>query len=279
MDEEPESIQLEVSMSFPSDEGLCRARLDVNFGFVPGDYVEIIGEKGATTTKFWRHRLEDRGSNRIRIDEITRRNCGVGLSEMVRVRRVKPMNCEKLTIVQSGEVNKLYEFDQGFESFLKSQLAGRPIRCGDKFKVPGLKVNLLFESVETSPSGVLVITRDTKIVVIQPETLPDDIDTVLIQTPYDKYTTILKATQKVRSDDALQDTPVKKVQLMRRFSDKRRHLSSSTTLKQRKQTLLTKCQIDDCQNEVTNPRMCPYCDRWFCLDHGRDSIDSSCTNC
>ncbi|MGB1828102.1 MAG: AN1-type zinc finger domain-containing protein [Candidatus Poseidoniaceae archaeon] len=43
--------------------------------------------------------------------------------------------------------------------------------------------------------------------------------------------------------------------------------------------VLSDCQITGCENKVTTPTTCSYCDRWICLDHILDRIQCICVEC
>ena len=90
-DVQPPEIQLKVDSAYPGDQGTGKARLDPNnmlaLRISPGDLVTIEG-KNRTVVKVWRALSEDWNQQKVRIDNFTRTNAGVGLGDRVTIRKV-----------------------------------------------------------------------------------------------------------------------------------------------------------------------------------------------
>jgi len=84
-------VTLKVNQAYPSDSGRGIARLDpdtmLKLQISPGDIIEIQGKR-KTVAKVWRAPKRDWGKNIIRIDRFIRENAGVGIGDLVKVRKV-----------------------------------------------------------------------------------------------------------------------------------------------------------------------------------------------
>ena len=90
-------IQLRVAESKHRDVGKRRARIDASsmekLGIEPGEVVELIGKRSSPVTA-WPGESQENGPDIIRIDGQTRKNVGVGLNELLTVRKINSKGSE-----------------------------------------------------------------------------------------------------------------------------------------------------------------------------------------
>jgi len=173
------SLQLRVAKAIPSDVGHGRARIssDNEFGFKPGDIIEIKGEKKTTAGIYWRSRPEDDKMDIVRIDGIIRKNAGVSLGDRVEVRRVDAKSCQKLVLSPVMANKQKVKFGPGIEGFARRGLNKRPVVVGDRIFIPGMTLfaeALPFAVRSTTPKGVVQVLPETDIVI--KEEVVDDAD-------------------------------------------------------------------------------------------------------
>lgn len=191
MEQENPTIVLRVDEISKSSAGrsICRIPTDImkQLGVNAGDIVEIIGSKSSVAIVF--PSSKDKGREIVRIDGLTRLNCGSTVGEYVKVRRarVKRAKYVKLSHTQAN-----IQLTGGLKS-LQSAMQGKPMKTGDiiaivKANVARKKENMggPFEDLQkmmggffsapsvslgevrflvrkTVPSGICQITKNTKI--------------------------------------------------------------------------------------------------------------------
>lgn len=98
-----------------------------------GDILEIEGSKKKTGAVVVRGRIEDAGTNIIRMDGLLRSNAGVGLGEYVKIRKAQISPADKVILapVQDG-VRLVVEGD-----VIKQNLMNRPVTKGDIISITG----------------------------------------------------------------------------------------------------------------------------------------------
>ncbi|MEM1577353.1 MAG: AAA family ATPase, partial [Archaeoglobaceae archaeon] len=171
-------LMLKVNQAYPSDSGRGIARLDpdamMKLQISPGDIVEIEGKR-KTVAKVWRSPKRDWGKNIIRIDHFTRENAGVGVGDVVKVRKAdyEPARLVILAPVKKIEM-RVYGIDPG--EYLKHQFLKRPVLEGDFVPLVGSPAitgfgkygqqnqAVVFVAVKTEPKGVVIIEETTKVV-------------------------------------------------------------------------------------------------------------------
>ncbi len=170
-------ITLKVNQAYPSDSGRGIARLDpdamLKLRISPGDIIEIEGRR-KTVAKVWRAPKRDWGKNIIRIDRFIRENAGVGVGDIVKVRRADYQPAKVVILAPLRKMDfRVYGMDIG--EYLKHQLLKRPIMEGDLVPLvsaPALagfgRYNqnqaLVFVAVKTEPKGAVIIDETTKVV-------------------------------------------------------------------------------------------------------------------
>jgi transitional endoplasmic reticulum ATPase len=171
-------ISLKVNQAYPSDSGRGIARLDpdtmMRLQISPGDIIEIEGKR-ATVAKVWRAPKRDWGKNIIRVDRFIRENAGVGVGDMVKVRKVEYQPARMVIFAPLKKMEfRIYGVDIG--EYLKHQFLKRPIVEGDLVPLVGAPAlsgfgrynqqnqAIVFVAVKTEPKGVVVIDEVTKVV-------------------------------------------------------------------------------------------------------------------
>ncbi|MEM2069813.1 MAG: AAA family ATPase, partial [Archaeoglobaceae archaeon] len=132
-------LTLKVNQAYPSDSGRGIVRLDpesmMKLQISPGDVVEIEGKR-KTVAKVWRSPKRDWGKNVIRIDKFTRENAGVGVGDLVKVRKVDYVPAKVVVLAPLKKMElKIYGVDIG--EYLKQQLLKRPVLEGDLVPLVG----------------------------------------------------------------------------------------------------------------------------------------------
>jgi len=170
-------ITLKVNQAYPSDSGRGIARLDpdamLKLRISPGDIIEIEGRR-RTVAKVWRAPKRDWGKSIIRIDRFIRENAGVGIGDIVKVRRADYQPAKVVILAPLRKMDfRVYGMDIG--EYLKHQLLKRSIVEGDLVPLvsaPALagfgRYNqnqaLVFVAVKTEPKGPIIIDEITKVI-------------------------------------------------------------------------------------------------------------------
>ncbi|MFN4133509.1 MAG: AAA family ATPase, partial [Candidatus Hadarchaeales archaeon] len=157
-------------------------------GVKPGDIIELTGQK-TTAAIAIRGAREDRGLEIIRIDGLIRRNAGVSIGEKVSVRKADVKEAKKVVLAPADPNIKAMVS----EEILHRNLLGRPLVKGDlvsptppeepmelggdifeeffggvfgRMAVPFGLGEVKFLVVNTSPSGVVMVTDTTQVEVL-----------------------------------------------------------------------------------------------------------------
>ncbi len=170
-----EELTLKVNQAYPSDSGRGIARLDpdamLRLRISPGDIIEIEGKR-KTVAKVWRAPKRDWGKNIIRIDRFIRENAGVGVGDLVKVRRANYQPARMVILAPLRKMDfRVYGLDVG--EYLKHQLLKRPLVEGDLvplvsapafgFRFPQNQA-LVFVAVKTEPRGPVIIDETTRVI-------------------------------------------------------------------------------------------------------------------
>ncbi len=172
-------VSLRVEESELMDVGKIRVRLDpeamTSLDVKSGDIIQIIGKK-TTGAIALRGKIEDKGKNIIRMDGIIRSNSGIGLGDIVKVKktRVKPA-----TIVSVAMLGKDPNLPLGPEivGALREDMIGRPLKKDDIIKstIPLSKSEKKFVICQTDPSGIVKFHEKSELKLL--ERVPDNIQT------------------------------------------------------------------------------------------------------
>jgi len=147
-------LTLRVDEGERKDVGSGRARLSTRdrdaLGVEIGDLIEISGSR-TTVARVWPSRYEYEGY--IWIDKYIRRNAGVKLGDIVRVRRVEAKEAMRIRIAPTTAIR----FGPDFISYVKERLINMPVMRGDVVIIPvlGSALEMVVTHVMPGPYGVV----------------------------------------------------------------------------------------------------------------------------
>ncbi len=160
------NITLKVAEARQRDIGRQKVRIDGlsmrQINVTTGDVVEIKGKK-STSAIAWPAYPEDQNAGLIRMDKLLRNNADVGLSEKVTVSKANAKNAKTVTL---APFQTPVAIDYSFENFVKRKLLGYPLTEDDTVLIPILGKSLPFTVTSTTPKGIIRITEDTELKVI-----------------------------------------------------------------------------------------------------------------
>ncbi|HIH10492.1 MAG TPA: CDC48 family AAA ATPase [Candidatus Diapherotrites archaeon] len=125
-----------------------------------GDIVEIIGSQ-RTAAVIWPARQEDEGKGIIRMDNLIRRNAGVGLGEKVTVQKADFSEAKRVVLAPTQEVRIIAS---GYDRILKKNFIGRPLNKGDRVLISVFGSGFIYQVIDTNPRGVVKVTDFTQFV-------------------------------------------------------------------------------------------------------------------
>lgn len=160
------SITLKVAEARQRDIGRQKVRIDGlsmrQINVTTGDVVEISGKK-STAAIAWPAYPEDQNAGLIRMDNLLRRNAGVSLGDKIKISKADAKNAKIVTLAPfQTPVN----IDYSFQNFVKRKLLGYPLTEEDTVLIPILGKSLPFTVTSTTPKGIIRITEDTQLKVI-----------------------------------------------------------------------------------------------------------------
>jgi transitional endoplasmic reticulum ATPase len=162
-DESPEA-QLRVAEAKHRDVGKRRARLDPHYmeqvGVQPGEVIELVGKR-VTAVTAWPADDEEQESDIIRIDGQTRKNAGVGLNDLLGIRKAESRSAKSITLMPIGDSN--ITVDKEFCEFVKGRLKGFPVSEGDEVSVVILGNPMDFKVEKVSPNAIVRVERPTRL--------------------------------------------------------------------------------------------------------------------
>jgi len=211
MPKEKGEIWLRVSeVKQSKDVGRGRVRIDKEamnlLGVEPGDIVEIQGRK-KTAAVVWPGYPEDTGSNIIRMDHLTRRNAGTSIGEKVVVRKAK---VKPATMIKLAPTSTALFLDENFIDYIKKRLIDHPLCEGDIVQVSVLGQPIPFAVVSVKPKGIIIITENTRVLVLN---RPVDIGRIP-RVSYEDIGDLEEAKQKIRE---MIELPLKHPELFKRL--------------------------------------------------------------
>jgi transitional endoplasmic reticulum ATPase len=203
-------LELKVGELRHNEAGRGRVRIDEEameqLGLTAGDAVEIEGRR-KTVAIVWPGYSEDRGTGLIRMDGWTRKNAGVSIGEKVKVRKAEVKAAE---MVKLAPTSMSLTVDDNFVMYVKKRLLDRPIMEGDVVQVPVLGQMIPFTVVSTKPPGAVIVTENTRMVILEK---PVEVGRIPKVT-YDDIGDLEEAKQKIRE---LVELPMKYPQLFKRL--------------------------------------------------------------
>ena len=168
-------IQLKVTKAYPNDSARGIARLDPNslltLRLSPGDIIELEGKR-VTAAKVWRADRQDWSQDYIRIDGFTRHNAGVGIGDLIKIR--KAGSCEAIRVVLSPPVSSQMYCGESVAEQIKRQVLKRPLVKGDVLPIMssaghpfvGRMEAIPLMVTDTEPDGVVVVSDDTEMILL-----------------------------------------------------------------------------------------------------------------
>jgi len=163
---ERKELVLKVAEAKQKDVGRGKVRIDLNLlksiGVEPGDIVEIEGKR-KTAAVAWPNYTEDQGTDIIRMDGLVRKNAGVGIGDKVIVRKANPKPAQSVKLAPSS-FN--IQIEESFVSYVKRRLVDYPLVEGDTILIPVLGQAIPFTVIQTKPQGVVIVTPETDVKVL-----------------------------------------------------------------------------------------------------------------
>ena len=204
-----DEARLKVAPALPSHVNRGIVAIDLHtkraLGIVYGDIVEVEGKR-KTAAIAWPAPTSDIGQNIIRMDRITQENAGVSIGDEVTVRKASWKPAKQIVLAPASEDAALLK---GYEHYISKILSGRPFVKGDKVIIPIFRKNL-YVVVSTTPSGIVRLTRDTKIFIREMVVTGD----VAASISYEDIGGLSEQIQKVRE---MIELPLKHPELFRRL--------------------------------------------------------------
>ncbi|HUT81209.1 MAG TPA: CDC48 family AAA ATPase [Candidatus Bathyarchaeia archaeon] len=212
MPTKPPSITLKVAEARQRDIGRQKVRIDGlsmrQINVTTGDVVEIKGKK-TTAAIAWPAYPEDQNAGLIRMDKLLRNNADVGLSEKVEVTKANAKNAKTVSL---APFQTPVAIDYSFENFVKRKLLGYPLTEGDTVLIPILGKSLPFTVTSTNPKGIIRITEDTELKVIdKPVQVSDE---ALPRTSYEDIGGLGNQIQRIRE---MVELPMKHPELFKKL--------------------------------------------------------------
>jgi transitional endoplasmic reticulum ATPase len=165
--DESAPIQLRVAEAKHRDVGKCRARIDPyhmeHLRIQAGEIIELVGKR-STAVAAWPADDEEKETDIIRIDGQTRKNAGVGLNDLLSVRKIEVKQAKSVTLMPLGDNN--ITVDKEFCDFVKNRLKGYPINEGDEISVVILGNPMDFKVERAVPRATSKIERLTKLTIM-----------------------------------------------------------------------------------------------------------------
>lgn len=167
-------IKLRVAEAKYRDVGKRRARIDslsmAKLAIKPGEIAELIGKRSTPVT-VWLAESQESGREIIRIDGQTRKNVGVGLNDLLTVRKVPSKAAKSVILLPLG--HNVMSVDDQFCAFVRNKLTGYPINEGDEISVGVLGNSIDFVIKKIIPRTISRIERSTKVNVVAPTTVDE----------------------------------------------------------------------------------------------------------
>ncbi len=148
------------------DVGKRRARIEpeaMEFLKVEaGDMIEIVGKRSSCAI-VWPADDDNKAPDVIRIDGQTRKNAGVGINDLVNVKKIVAKPAKSVTLMP---VNGNVTVDKEFTDFVKNRLRGLPLSEGDEISVMILGNSMDFKIHKIAPKTVVKIERSTAVTIL-----------------------------------------------------------------------------------------------------------------
>jgi transitional endoplasmic reticulum ATPase len=170
MAKEPLELPLRVDSAYPGDQGGGKARLDpetmLHLKISPGDLVAIEGKR-RTVAKVWRMLQEDWNQGKIRIDNFTRMNAGLGIGDTAKISTISDeIEAKRVVLAPPEDLPKKIPVANnphvmnGLIDFPVMKNDSVPIMLGLPFVQPQI---VAFKVVDIEPEEAVIITKNTTI--------------------------------------------------------------------------------------------------------------------
>ncbi|MDW8004584.1 MAG: AAA family ATPase, partial [Thermofilaceae archaeon] len=203
-------LELKVGELRHNEAGRGRVRIDEEamekLNLTAGDTIEVEGRR-KTVAVVWPGYAEDRGTGILRMDGWTRKNAGVSIGDKVRVRKAEVKAAE---MVKLAPTSMSLTVDENFIIYVKKRLLDRPLLEGDVVQVPVLGQMIPFTVVATKPSGAVLVTDNTRVMILEK---PVEVGRIPKVT-YDDIGDLEDAKQKIRE---LVELPMKYPQMFKKL--------------------------------------------------------------
>ncbi|MHB9160413.1 MAG: CDC48 family AAA ATPase [Nitrosotalea sp.] len=161
-----ELLQMRVGEAKQRDVGKRRARIEpeaMEFLKVEaGDMIEIVGKRSSCAI-VWPADDDNKAPDVIRIDGQTRKNVGMGINDLVNVKKIVAKPAKSVTLMP---VNGNVTVDKEFTDFVKNRLRGLPLSEGDEISVMILGNSMDFKIHKIAPKAVVKIERSTAVTIL-----------------------------------------------------------------------------------------------------------------
>ena len=155
-----------------------------------GDVLEISGKKKSYVL-LWSSQRDDQGKKLIRIDGYTRNNIGVGIDDIVSVRKVNVKKAEQVILAPTEELNIV-----GLEDYLPELLEGRVVTRGDMIPLNIMGRRIGFAITSTSPTDAAsLIDSNTEFII---GSIPKAAEKRVPRVSYEDIGGLKNEVQKVR---------------------------------------------------------------------------------
>ncbi len=158
-----ERIMLRVAEAHHRDAGRDIARIDRDImeqmDILSGDIILVVGKEKACAIAGPGY-PEDEGTEIIRIDGNIRSNARVGIDDKIYIQKSTPQVGKRVVLAPTQQIRLV-----GGPQYLLRLLEGRPLTKGQHLRVDTVSNPLSFIVVSTQPSGPVIISRTTSLVV------------------------------------------------------------------------------------------------------------------
>ena len=163
MSKENKEIKLTVAEAKQRDVGRKIVRISrramARLGVTTGDFIEIEGPQGTTIAQVWPAYPNDEEKDIIRIDGLLRSSIGVGVGDVVTVRRVSLEPATKIVLAPIEPIR----FGPDFPEYVKQLLLRKPVSRGEVLVIPIFGMALKLVVIATQPSQRVYVTEATHV--------------------------------------------------------------------------------------------------------------------
>jgi transitional endoplasmic reticulum ATPase len=158
-----ERIMLQVAEAHHRDAGRDIARIDryimEQMDILSGDIILVVGKEKACAIASPGY-PEDEGTEIIRIDGNIRANARVGIDDKIYIQKSTPQVGKRVVLAPTQQIRLV-----GGPQYLLRLLEGRPLTKGQHLRVDTVSNPLSFIVLSTQPSGPVIVSRTTSMVV------------------------------------------------------------------------------------------------------------------